>query len=243
MTGAEATARESAPGGLSIGAVLARLKPEFPDLSISKIRFLESEELVTPQRTASGYRQFFAHDIARLRYILTAQRDHYLPLKVIKEQLDAIDGGGPIDPSTPAMPRALMVAVSGSTPSPQREARIGAAALCQESGLTEAQRAQSESFGLLQPDSGGRYGNDDVLAARTIAELISLGLEPRHLRSLRQAADREASLVSQMVVATARRRDPSARQRASADAASHAATLLRLHALLVKSALDDELGA
>ena len=84
---------------LSIGAVLAHLKPDFPDVSISKIRFLESEGLVTPERTPSGYRQFKASDVARLRYVLTAQRDHYLPLKVIKEQLDAIERG--LEPATP----------------------------------------------------------------------------------------------------------------------------------------------
>ena len=95
---------------LSIGAVLARLKPEFPDVSVSKIRFLESEGLVTPDRTPSGYRQFSAADVERLRYVLAAQRDHYLPLKVIKDQLDAIDRG--LEPATPAprLPRRLVSA-------------------------------------------------------------------------------------------------------------------------------------
>lgn len=106
-------------GVASIGSVLGRLKSEFPDVSISKIRFLESEGLVTPHRTPSGYRQFSAVDVERLRYVLAAQRDHYLPLKVIKEHLDAIDRG--LEPATPSprLPRALVSAqgpTAGTSP-------------------------------------------------------------------------------------------------------------------------------
>ena len=240
MTAAGASAKPL-PSGLSIGAVLTRLRAEFPDLSISKIRFLEAEELVTPERTPSGYRQFSPADVERQRFILTAQRDHYLPLKVIREQLDAIDRG--LEPATPSarLPRSLVVADAG--PPPAREIRMTREELRREADLTEDELAQAESFGLVEQSTHGFYGVDAVLAARTLAELLALGLEPRHLRSMRTTADREAAMVAQLVAATARKRDPDARQRASADAAAHAATLMRLHALLVKSALTREIGA
>lgn len=246
MTGAGASAR-TAPAGQSIGAVLARLKPEFPDLTISKIRFLESEDLVTPERTQAGYRQFSGADIARLRYILTAQRDHYLPLKVIKEQLDAIDRGVDPGPTATKLPRALVVAhpadIVVGRGAVSREVHLTRDELLAEVGLEESDFAQAEAFGLVEVGRGGYYGADAVLAARTVAELLALGLEPRHLRTLRSTAQREAAMVAQLVVGTASKREPDARQRARADASAHAATLLRLHALLVKSALGVELGA
>ncbi len=249
MTSAGASAR-SAAAGLSIGAVLARLKQEFPDLTISKIRFLESEDLVTPDRTQSGYRQFSAADIARLRYILTAQRDHYLPLRVIKEQLDAIDRGDDPGPTAAKLPRALVLAhtANGAAADPgaraaAREVQLTREELLDEAGLEEPDLAQAESFGLVETGRGGYYGADAVLAARTVAELLALGVEPRHLRTMHAAAEREAAMVAHMVAATARKRDPDARQRARAEASAHAATLLRLHALMVKSALGRELGA
>lgn len=244
MTAAGSAAR-SAGAGLSIGAVLAKLRPEFPDLSISKIRFLESEELVTPQRTASGYRQFSGADIERLRFILTAQRDHYLPLKVIREQLDAADRG--LEPATPAarLPRALVVAESAlpTVLGDPGRVRMTREELLVEAELADADLAEAESFGLIESGPGGYFDSAAVLAARTLAELIAIGVEPRHLRAMRSAADREAAMVAHVVGAQARKKDPDARARAMADATAHAATLLRLHALLVKSGLSRELGS
>jgi DNA-binding transcriptional MerR regulator len=230
---------------LNIGAVLDQLKPDFPDVSISKIRYLESEGLVTPERTASGYRKFKASDVARLRYALAAQRDHYLPLKVIKEQLDAIDRG--LEPATPSptLPRALTV-VGG--PQPEEFAgvtgsvRMTRVELLADSGLSSAELRELEGFGLLGAGPGGYYDADAAMLARTVAELVGAGLEPRHLRQFRTAADREASLVGQLVAAQARQKDPDARERAESDAAQLAAVLMRLHALLVKGALRRELG-
>lgn len=235
---------EDTPGPSSIGAVLARLKSEFPDVSISKIRFLESEGLVTPERTASGYRQFSVRDVQRLRYVLAAQRDHYLPLKIIKDQLDAIDRG--LEPATPAprLPRSLL-ADDGPQPrdfAATSEVRMTRAELLAESGLTATNLAELEQYGLLAAGPGDYFDADSVLVAGTAAELLAVGLEPRHLRSFRTAADREAALVSQLVSAQARQRDPDARERAGAAAAGLAATVLRLHAQLVKSGLRRELG-
>jgi DNA-binding transcriptional MerR regulator len=229
---------------LSIGAVLDRLKPEFPDVTISKIRFLESEGLVNPQRTASRYRQFSSSDVERLRYVLAAQRDHFLPLKVIKDQLNAIDRG--LEPATPAprLPRSLMLA---DGPSPQdfaatAEVRMTRAELLAESGLTATSLTELEQFGLVAAGPGGFFDADAVQVAGTAAELLAVGLEPRHLRSFRTAADRESTLVSQLVSAQARQRDPDAKERAGAQAAQLAATILRLHTQLVRTGLRRELG-
>jgi DNA-binding transcriptional MerR regulator len=231
-------------GCLSIGAVLARLRPEFPDLSVSKIRFLESEELVTPERTASGYRQFSASDVERLRYVLAAQRDHYLPLRVIKDQLDAIDRG--LEPATPAprLPRSL---VSADGPSPasfaaSADVRMTRDEVLVEAGLTAPQLAELEQFGLVAASRSGYFDADAVLTATTLGELMALGLEARHLRQFRIAADREAALLAQLVAAQARQRDPGARQRAEEAANGHAATLMRLQALLLRAALRHELN-
>jgi DNA-binding transcriptional MerR regulator len=231
---------------LSIGAVLNLLKPEFADVSISKIRFLESEGLVTPHRTPSGYRQFSRRDVERLRYVLAAQRDHYLPLRVIKDQLDAIDRG--LEPASPEarLPRSLTVAVADG-PSPRdfavsNEVRMTRAELLSESGLSATSLAELEQFGLIAAGPGGYFDADSVLVAGTAAELLAVGLEPRHLRSFRTAADREATLITQLVSAQAHQRDPDARERAGAEAAQLATTILRLHAQLVKAGLRRDLG-
>lgn len=229
---------------LSIGAVLNRLKPEFPDLAISKIRFLESEGLVTPHRTPSGYRQFSHADVERLRYVLAAQRDQYLPLRVIKDQLDAIDRG--LEPGTPEarLPRSLAVATG---PSPRDFAtsarvRMNRAELLAQSGLTATSLAELEQFGLIAAGPGGYFDADSVLVASTAAELLAVGLEPRHLRSFRTAADREATLITQLVSAQVHQRDPDALERAVAEAAQLASTILQLHTQLVKAGLRRDLG-
>ena len=228
----------------SIGAVLTRLQPEFPEVSISKIRFLESEGLVTPHRTPSGYRQFSAADVERLRYVLGAQRDQYLPLRVIKDQLDAIDRG--LEPGTPEarLPRSLSIA---DGPSPRdfaasSQVRMTRSELLAQSGLTATSLAELEQFGLISAGPGGYFDADSVHVAGTAAELLAVGLEPRHLRSFRTAADREATLITQLVSAQAHQRDPDARERAGAEAAQLASTILRLHSQLVKAGLRRDLG-
>lgn len=243
MTAANPSAGHS---GLSIGAVLAQLKPDFPDLSISKIRFLESEDLVIPRRTPSGYRQFTAADIERLRYVLTAQRDKYLPLKVIKEQLDAIDNGDvPVTSAVP-LPRSLVstdtlhardlgdgVRGSGSL---SRQGLLDAA------GVGDDQLAEFEQAGLVTARANGSFDGDSLLAAQTLAQLSEVGLQVRHLRSIRATAEREATMISSLLGAHAARRGPGAKEATAERAANHAATVLRLHALLLKNALRNELG-
>ncbi|MGW6448423.1 transcriptional regulator FtsR [Lentzea sp. NPDC055074] len=144
--------------------MLAQLRAEFPDVTISKIRFLEAEGLVRPARTASGYRQFSVADVERLRFVLSAQRDRYLPLKVIREQLDAV------------------------TDSAASVSRID---LLAQTGFGADQLSQLERDGLLRPGPGGRFTTEDVTALRTIRTMTGLGVEREHLRAVRAAADHE----------------------------------------------------
>ncbi|HET6910574.1 MAG TPA: MerR family transcriptional regulator [Mycobacteriales bacterium] len=234
---------------MSIGEVLSQLRAEFPDVTISKIRFLEAEGLIEPERTASGYRKFSRDDVARLRYVLSAQRDNYLPLRVIKQHLEAIDRGLE-PPSTagagPQVPRAL-VAAEG-LPGPESfarepsELRLSRDELLDAAGLDAGQFAQIEQFGLVGPRPGGYYDGDALVIAKTVAEMSRFGLEPRHLRAFRASADREVGLVEQVVSPLVRQRNPEARGRAEEVARELAALSVKLHATLVRAGLRPQLG-
>ena len=223
--------------GLSIGAVLARLRPDFPDVTISKIRFLESEGLVAPARTESGYRQFTEADVERLRFVLSAQRDQYLPLKVIKEQLAAADRGSR---AAAAKPRPL-VAVAGLPTAEDfavhAETSHSRADLLADSGIDADLLAELEQFGLIRPSADGTYDPDGVAIAATVGALTAFGIEPRHLRAFRASADREVGLLTQIVAPLYRQRDPGARARADEMGRELAALSVSLHTLLVKAGL------
>jgi len=214
---------------MSIGEVLAALRREFPDVTISKIRFLESEGLVEPARTPSGYRKFSHHDVERLRYVLSAQRDQYLPLRVIKEHLHAMDGG--LD-----VPGGRSVAAPDGS-----EVRMSRSELIEAAGIDAALLEQIEGFGLVAPRRSGpgspHYDGDALLIARTIAALRGFGLEPRHLRAFRTGAEREAGLTEQVVAPMLRQRDPDAKARAEEVAREMGALSVRLHTALVRTAL------
>jgi DNA-binding transcriptional MerR regulator len=230
---------------MSIGEVLAALRPEFQDITISKIRFLEEQGLIEPQRTASGYRKFSHQDVNRLRYVLAAQRDHYLPLRVIREHLEAMDrgleppelpGGGPRVPlsviAADGYPSAAAFARDGV------ELRLSRAELIDAAGIDEKSFAKLEEFGLVTPLPGGRHFDGDALViARTVAEMAGYGIEARHLRAVKAAADREVGLVEQVVTPLRRQRNPEARARADEVVRELAALSVRLHATLVKSGL------
>ena len=242
----------AAPDGgrhLSIGEVLAQLRDEFPDVTISKIRFLEAEGLIEPERTPSGYRKFSREDVARLRYVLSAQRDQYLPLRVIKAHLEAIDRGlePPDSPgSGPQVPRALVAA--DGLPGPDTfgrdtsELRLSRDELIDAASIEPAQLSQLEQFGLVAARPGGFYDGDALVIAKTVAEMSRFGLEPRHLRAFRAAADREVGLVEQVVAPLVRQRNPEARGRAEEVARELAALSVKLHATLVRSGLRPQFG-
>ncbi|WP_327634225.1 transcriptional regulator FtsR [Kribbella sp. NBC_00482] len=220
-------------GGRGIGEVLQVLQAEFADVTISKIRFLEAEGLVTPARTASGYRKFSAADLDRLRYVLTAQRDQYLPLKVIKEHLGAIDrglqpsaAGPPVAPSSlPQTPGQPVAEDFGDFGAASTELRLTRDELLAAAGVPSGLLDELESHGLVVA-SGNHYGGDAIVIAQVAAELAAYGLEPRHLRAFRTAADREVGLIEQV---TGPRR--------TEQTGELAALTVRLHTALVRSRL------
>ena len=225
---------------MSIGAVLAALKPDFPDVSISKIRFLEAEGLVTPERTGSGYRTFSDDDVERLRYILTAQRDRFWPLKVIRESLDALDRGLTPDVAEPAHPRAPRPADDPDVPKASAltaasQLRLTREELASASGLGEETLAALESFGLVRTDSGGHYGESSLSVAHIAAGLAAYGIEPRHLRPFRNAADREIGLVEQ---ATSPHRGKAQSGRQKDPTGEILRLCIALHTALVKDGLE-----
>jgi DNA-binding transcriptional MerR regulator len=195
---------------VTIGQVLEQLRSEFPDISPSKIRFLEAEGLIEPARSESGYRRFTAGDVDRLRYILTVQRDEYLPLRVIKERLDARDG---VQPSAPV----------NFTRSELLEAGC-----CQEEVLAEL-----EDYGLIRRSR--TYGADALAVVLATVALAEFGVQPRHLRAVKASVDRETSLVEQVVAPLARQRG--GREPAARTAGRVSALIVQLHGTLVSSAL------
>ncbi|MFE3141502.1 MerR family transcriptional regulator [Streptomyces scopuliridis] len=228
------TARTGEPL-LSIGAVLARLRDEFPGISISKIRFLEAEGLVEPDRTPSGYRKFSPGDVERLARVLRMQRDHYLPLKVIREQLDALGRGEHVQ--LPSPQRGPLSAVPEAEPGVPTAARIGRDELLAAAGVGESLLDEWESYGLITPLPDGGYDAGAVTVARLVSDLGRFGLEPRHLRVMKAAAEREAGLVEQVVSPLRRHRNPQTRAHAEATTKELAALSTRLHAALFRTAL------
>jgi DNA-binding transcriptional MerR regulator len=238
--------------GMSIGAVLDLLRGDFPDVTISKIRFLEAEGLVTPERTASGYRRFTAYDCARLRFILTAQRDHYLPLKVIKAQLDAQpDGELPQSGSPYGVPRLVPVDSRSDTASDGSADRFSGVAptqlrlrredLLARSGIDEALLAELIKAGVIKPGQAGFFDEHSVVIAQCARALAEYGVEPRHLRAFRSAADRQSDLIAQIAGPVVKAGKAGARDRADDLAREVAAVAITLHTSLIKSAVRDVL--
>jgi DNA-binding transcriptional MerR regulator len=228
---------------LSIGEVLSKLRGDFPDITISKIRFLESEGLIEPQRTPSGYRKFTSNDLDRLRYVLLAQRDQYLPLKVIKENLDALDRGLQPTAQGIAVPRPVLglATIDGeiapSTFGEQSEMRLSRDELLNASKLEDAQLIELESFGLITL-RGRHYDGDALSVAKAVAEMAAFGIEARHLRSFKTAADREIGLIEQVITPFTRQKSTEAKARAEEVQREIAALSVRLHASLVRSGLN-----
>jgi DNA-binding transcriptional MerR regulator len=257
---------------MSIGEVIALLSPDFPDVSVSKIRLWESEGLVEPARTASGYRKFTHQDVERLRYAMTLQRDVFWPLWKIRDHLDAVsrgaeelvpgvagprpapalghDGGSNAaghapsagSPSTSAgsstatsagsAADAVSAALRGGAPM-----RLSATELCARAGLDPDTLDALVGFGLLQPSGSGWYDETALVVATAAAELAAFGIEPRHLRAFRTAADREVGLVEQVVSPLRGGRGDVSRARADDAARQISSVALRLHAALVRAGL------
>ena len=225
---------------LTIGKVLAALEDDFPDVTASKIRFLEAEGLVHPHRTDAGYRTYSPTDVERLRYILAAQRDRYWPLKVIKEALDARDRGvadaGNGNGNDGGLPEATPVALDPEVPAGsdllrRRLVSLTGPELREATGIDRPTFNALETFGLLRSDATGRYGHEALGVAAAARALAQYGLEPRHLRPFKTAADREIGLVEQVL---ATRRAGGTREERAAEMLS---ACIALHVALVKAGL------
>jgi DNA-binding transcriptional MerR regulator len=213
-------------GLLSIGQVLAKLNPEFPDLSPSKLRFLEERQLITPARTDSGYRKFSAADMDRLRFVLTMQRDHYLPLKVIRGYLDDLDAG-----RQPELPGGALQAPSMLN----SERRLSRDELVREAGANAMLLNDAVSASLIV--AADTFGEDVLAVLKSLVELQRSGIEPRHLRGFRAAAERELGLIENALMPVARRKDASSRAKAAEMAREIASQLEVVRSSLIRSAL------
>ena len=219
-------ASSSSKALLSIGQVLHRLTPEFPDLSPSKLRFLEDRELITPGRTPAGYRTYSSADVERLRFILGLQRDHYLPLKVIKQYVDDVDAGKPVDAPV-QKPLAPVVGNPGRLERKELLERTGA-----DSSLLDEAIAQ----GLIAP--GKLFDQHDERILRSLQRTGQVGLTPRHLRGLKAAAEREVDLVQRAVAAQTGKANPQSKRSQAERAAELADDVNALRMSLVRKALD-----
>jgi len=218
--------REPSAALLSIGQVLARLSPEFPDLTPSKLRFLEERQLISPARTESGYRKFGAVDLDRLRFVLTMQRDHYLPLKVIRGYLDELDAG-----RAPVLP-------GGATGAPSMlssERRYTREELIREAGANSMLLGDAITASLILPSDV--FGDESLAVLRALVELQRSGIEPRHLRGFRAAAERELGLIESALIPVARRKDASSRAKAAELAREIAGQLEVVRGSIIRSAL------
>jgi DNA-binding transcriptional MerR regulator len=246
---------------LSIGEVLAELRKEFPDVTVSKIRFLESEGLIAPERTPSGYRKFIERDVERLRFILMLQRDSYLPLKVIRERLAAWDGTAPAAPE---------VVENGAGPAPDMAAPLAPAAAGDEAGLEDELADPPTALHLSESDLAGAagldlgqvralrefgvicehtmngvgsfYDHDDLVVGRIARDFFKYGIEPRHLKMFRHFAEREAALFEQVVLPSMRHRNQEARRQAQGSLSDLARLARKLRQAFLRQTLRETLA-
>lgn len=223
-------------GPMSIGTVLGLLRQDFPDITVSKIRFLETEKLVEPQRTPSGYRKFTVQDMQRLAQVLRMQRDHYLPLKVIRERLEAQDRGEALQSGGPAgSPDVLAAELETAVQPVAQGGRASRAELLSAAEVDEPVLADWEAYGLICAGEDGCYCPATVEIAALLAKLGKFGLEPRHLRAVRAAAEREAGFIEQLMAPLRKRQDRETRSDAEVATAELAGLSLRLHASFLQA--------
>ncbi len=235
----------------SIGEVLVGVKTEFPDITISKIRFLESEGLIEPERTPSGYRKFYAADVERLRSILRMQRDEYLPLKVIKERLLKQDAGA--DTDEPSLEEAAAggdgaTATGGEGGEDLAEAPTGLQMSLEEmstaTGVDRERIKELESFQIVcqhGPEGARYYDGDDYIVLSIVKDFLRYGIEPRHLTMYRHFAERESAFFEALVAPTLRQKNPDARRAAAQTLAELTATSRKFKQALLRNALREHL--
>lgn len=236
---------------LTIGAVLSLLQEEFPDMdvTISKIRFLEAEGLVEPGRTPTGYRKFSTADVDRLRYTLTMQRDHFLPLRVIREHLEKIDQGwepANVSDGSPTVP--LPETGADTIPAPEIDApaisvTMTLTDLAEQTGMAVADVAELRGLKLIKTIPGSdEYGIDALEVTRSVVELSKYGIEARHLTRVRSAAERQVELISERLSTRLASGDAQAAAQVRSEAKELATQLLRLQSIIMRSELAADLG-
>ncbi len=232
----------------SIGEVLVNVKTEFPDITISKIRFLESEGLITPERTPSGYRKFYPDDVERLKSILRLQRDEYLPLKVIKERLLKADSGE--DEDEPTLEQATSGMDTDGGGEDLAEAPTGLQMSLEEmsaaTGVDRDRIKELEQFGIVcthGPEGGRYYDGDDYVTLSIVKDFLRFGIEPRHLTMYKHFADRESAFFEALVAPTLRQKNPDARRAATQTLGELTTTSRKFKQALLRNALRDNLGA
>lgn len=218
---------------LAIGFVAEELKKEFPTLSVSKIRFLETEGLVIPARTGSGYRKYSLADIERLRFILSRQRDSYLPLRVIGDELAALDAGHDIE----VAPVARVVTSDGKVVTPQNRAYIPARDLSDLTGADHESLEEYTRLGLITPDMAGYFPTRSVHVVALIRQLEAEGVDLRLLRSVRHSAERAADMVDQLVDSQRARGRSGDKEKAAARATDLGELFAHLHREMLRTAL------
>jgi DNA-binding transcriptional MerR regulator len=233
----------------SIGEVLVNVKTEFPDITISKIRFLESEGLITPERTPSGYRKFYAEDVERLKSILRLQRDEYLPLKVIKERLLQADNGEEEPVPTLEQAAAGVEPGGGGGGEELAEAPTGLQMSLEEmsaaTGVDRDRIKELETFGIVcshGPEGGRYYDGDDYVTLSIVKDFLRFGIEPRHLTMYKHFADRESAFFEALVAPTLRQKNPDARRAATQTLGELTATSRKFKQALLRNALRDNLS-
>ena len=219
---------------LSIGEVLVTLKPEFPDITISKIRFLESEGLIAPERTPSGYRKFYDEDVQRLRMILRLQRDEYLPLRVIRERIDGREDGQGQLAGEPER------AEPEDDVAPATDLQMNGDEIAAATGVERPLVDDLVSYGLLRPrqvDGQPTFDGDDLVVLRVSKDLFKYGVEPRHLTMYRHFSDREAAFFEAIILPVLRQRNPEARRQAAESISELARISRRLKQALLRANL------
>ena len=230
----------------SIGEVLVSVKTEFPDITISKIRFLEAEGLIEPERTPSGYRKFYGHDVERLKSILRMQRDEYLPLKVIKERLVRQDAGSDelelsTDQDTDSDQAVSVVEEIAEAPT---GLQMSLEEMATATGIDRDRIKELEAFGIIAshgPEGARYYDGDDFIILSIVKDFFRYGIEARHLTMYKHFADRESSFFDQIVAPTLRQKNPDARRTAAQTLASLSATSRKFKQALLRTNLRDHL--
>lgn len=230
----------------SIGEVLVSVKTEFPDITISKIRFLEAEGLIEPERTPSGYRKFYGPDVERLKSILRMQRDEYLPLKVIKERLLSQDAGagdleGSADGEVRTDEEASLVEEIAEAPT---GLQMSLEEMSTATGIDRDRIKELEAFGIISshgPEGARYYDGDDFIILSIVKDFFRYGIEARHLTMYKHFADRESSFFDQIVAPTLRQKNPDARRTAAQTLANLSSTSRKFKQALLRTNLRDHL--